>query len=72
MNEIHFRIIQNVFVVLMTFLNIIFISDLVQGFFSPLTDGIHVCLWMALIYGDEFGTEPEPYDGDVILFAHIV
>ena len=72
MDKIDFRIIQNIIIVLVTFIDIILVSDLVQRLFCPLADGIHVCLWVTLIYWNEFGSEPEPYDGDVILFTHII
>ena len=46
------------------------ISNLVQAFPRTLTDAPHLSVGMALIDGDELGSEPEPYDSNLQGLSH--
>ena len=54
-------------VILISLLHSVFVADLVEDFLRALADGVHVRLWMALVDGNELGTETEADNSDIYL-----
>jgi hypothetical protein len=64
-DQIDVRILEHFSEVCVAFFDSKGIADGVEFGLGALADGVHVCLRVALINGDEFGTEPEADDGHI-------
>ncbi len=64
-DRINFRILEELVVALVTLLDAVLVTDLIERGFGPLTDGRHVGVWVALIDWDEFRPESETDDSNV-------
>ncbi len=64
-DEIHFRIFQQLLEIRVTLLHAKGIADRVQFFARPLANGVHAGVGMALVDGNEFGPETEADNSNV-------